>query len=245
MSNQTPNTTEVTSAIPSLIEPGALSIESTAIEMMELPPPDRDEQPPAFIANATALSSGEDLPPDYGPIPSGTVLLAVVPLNFNKAPAFFNNVRPTRLEDKISNLTYLNRMNELNTELCKPANRKSMQLMTNYGMFVLIASIVCLLIGYGTLLANSKYAVYTVVLVAIPFLMVVTPWNPKYVRLIDIYTKKWTKEDEILGINLQYAVNMTRSPTVTQLHIKILIFERQAFSGDQNMNQGELPTYSD
>ncbi|KAI9336160.1 hypothetical protein BDR26DRAFT_920221, partial [Obelidium mucronatum] len=294
MSNQ--NVQGATAApAPNPSQPASPPPNSVAIEMTALPPASNDanprDQPPAFDSSfitsppaTTAATNIEEPPPPVydGPIPYGTVLLAVIPLEFANAPSFFNNNRPQRLEDKIPNLTYLTRMNELNVELSKPESQKSIQFMRRYGtivlsvsaVFVILAVVLYFLFGstkasnytlapllvplilfttipttakvrFSLVITNTPYRLSSNILVINPLFISLFFASKKYVRIVETFAYKWTKEDESQGINLIYSVKKNRpNGGQTLIDVKLAIFEKQTFSMGQSLETEALPTYS-
>ncbi|KAI9336164.1 hypothetical protein BDR26DRAFT_865258 [Obelidium mucronatum] len=216
-------------------------------------PPISGNTPPLIFGSDSSppdTTNEADAPPDYeGLIPSGLNLLAVVRMEFDKQGTYFSPERPHRLEEKIPNLTYSTRMKSLNAELGLTENQNSIQYLKYFGWAILVVAINCVIVStvlYFVVSKDSGYSNFTWAPIAIPVLLIaMVPTTAKYLEVIENHVKRWTKEDQEIGINLTYSTQAIRvSGKGTLIHVKILVFEKTMFAGENQICGEALPTYS-
>ncbi|KAJ3231331.1 hypothetical protein HDU81_003850 [Chytriomyces hyalinus] len=201
--------------------------------------------PSAAPVPVPAETETEPPPPDYdGPIPTGMVVLAVVKLIWEKAPAYFAVERPARLEDKISNVVYTTRMQNLNTQLGEDKIDTELKRMRYIKAGVAVGSAI---IAGSTLALYSVtdkntfiiYAGFFVFVLLLAFL----PKSARYVKTIDKACSDWTKEDKAMGTNLVYMAKPTKKADATRIEVSIVIVEPLVFYQSPNPMGNELPQY--
>ncbi|KAI8843879.1 hypothetical protein BJ741DRAFT_589464 [Chytriomyces cf. hyalinus JEL632] len=196
-------------------------------------------------AETDAPADTEPPPPEYdGPIPTGMVMLAVVKLRWEDAPALFAVDRPSRLEDKISNVVYTTRMQTLNLQLVEEkieSQLKRMRLIRNLvvGGAILIAATTLAL--FYTI--HSNFIVYAGLFVFV-LLLAFLPTTPGYVNTIHKACSDWTREDKDLGINLVYMAKATKIDDSNRVDVNIVIVEPLLFYQSPNPMGSELPQYA-
>ncbi|KAJ3125835.1 hypothetical protein HK100_010560 [Physocladia obscura] len=188
-------------------------------------------------------------PPEYdgAPLPTGTSLLAAIRMNFDTAPTYFDVTRPSRLEDRVSNLTYTSRMAGLNAALATREMQLSIRIMYYYGRVALGFALVAL-VGCAALFLIFRQPAVFVVVVAVVFVVSLAPGSAKYTRKCDEAAESWSKEDEARGINLHYKTHTRRMPGQfsSRLIVTILIFEKiDLFNEDGTRIDDALPDYGE
>ncbi|KAJ3290256.1 hypothetical protein HDU79_003411 [Rhizoclosmatium sp. JEL0117] len=222
-----------------------------AVEQIEL----REPQAAAAIdidnLNSTSLQAQVEPPPDYdGPIPIGANLLAVVKIDFESKPTFFSPQRPARLEDKIPNLTYLNRINELNDKLNTEESLKSMEYFKRFRWIGLGILVLCLIVSFSLFMAiGGTSGAYAFIIMLIPGMYGLSlSTDVKYIGIVQEFAKKWTQEDDGQGVNLFYDVKKIQgdSKDFGRINIQLLVFERLGVMGDavRNVMGENLPEYA-
>ncbi|KAJ3262469.1 hypothetical protein HDU77_000319 [Chytriomyces hyalinus] len=203
------------------------------------------EAAPNVPTETDAPADTEPPPPEYdGPIPTGMVMLAVVKLRWEDAPAFFAVDRPSRLEDKISNVVYTTRMQTLNLQLVEDkieSQLKRMRLIRNLvvgGAVVIAATTLAL---FYTL--RNNFIVYAGLFVFV-LLLAFLPTTPGYVNVINKACSDWTREDKDLGINLVYMAKATKIDDSNRVDVNIVIVEPLLFYQSPNPMGSELPQYA-
>ncbi|KAJ3116736.1 hypothetical protein HK100_000985 [Physocladia obscura] len=106
-------------------------VNSNIVEMADLP----DTSPNRSLSPAN--NSPQHLPtppPDYqGRELFELSLIAEIKIDFNKPPReYFSTVLPSRLEDRISNMTFASRITSLNNRLTAPEMQRSIWFASNY-----------------------------------------------------------------------------------------------------------------
>ncbi|KAI8616338.1 hypothetical protein BC830DRAFT_1118467 [Chytriomyces sp. MP71] len=162
-------------------------------------------------------------PPDYRSMVSGILpgfgtverqeyaeklrLLEVVMLNYSDAPAYFNILRPEKLETRISNVTYSTRIASLNAQLSSKTDFKAFR----RPLFVVTALLmiyffVAAAIAY--LVPDLKIAMDVSAALALALFLILRlgalSYKPKYLTQCTEAVKAWTLEDAALGVNLVY-----------------------------------------
>ncbi|KAJ3246551.1 hypothetical protein HDU78_006771 [Chytriomyces hyalinus] len=193
----------------------------TAANATSTPPPSQADD---HLAPATSLSEPDSNPPDYNvppdqstsqvpeytaPLPTELHLLEKVHMTHKSPPNFFSPLRPERIEDKIPNTEYGERMRSLNQEILKSRSvrRTATHAWVLYsGMLLADSALVVALI----LKLIHFSAVGLILPIAVIFLWFM-PRRPQYIDTVAEFAEKWTKEDELTGINLIYQVRYERT----------------------------------
>ncbi|KAJ3241764.1 hypothetical protein HDU81_010408 [Chytriomyces hyalinus] len=192
-----------------------------------------------------APADTEPPPPEYdGPIPTGMVMLAVVKLRWEDAPAYFAVDRPSRLEDKISNVVFATRMQTLNIQLVEEkieSQLKRMRLIRNLVVGGASLAAVATLALFYTL--RNNFIVYGGLFVFV-LLLAFLPTSPRYVNVIHKACSDWTREDKDMGTNLVYMAKATKIDDSNRVDVSIVIVEPLLFYQSPNPMGNELPQYA-
>ncbi|KAJ3125836.1 hypothetical protein HK100_010561 [Physocladia obscura] len=189
-------------------------------------------------------------PPEYegSPLPTGTSLLAAVKMNFDTAPTYFDLTRPSRLEDRISNLTYTSRMASLNAALGTRQMQYSIFAMNYHGRVILCCAIISITGCVALYLVTKQPVALLAVIFTVVFVLNLTPGSAIYTRKCDEFVAVWSKEDEAGGVNLHYRTHKSRLPgqLSSRLIVTILIFEKVSlFNEDGTHVVDALPNYGE
>ncbi|KAJ3111221.1 small nuclear RNA activating complex, polypeptide 3 [Physocladia obscura] len=156
---------------------------STPLPASEIPPVENNN-----AANNNSIASESQVtplhtpPPEYDglQLPTGTFLLAAVKMNFDTAPTYFDVIRPSRLEDRTSNLTYTSRMASLNAALATREMQRSIRTMTYHGFVIFSCAVISIVACIMSYVITQQLETVSVAFVAIVFLMNLTPGSAKY-----------------------------------------------------------------
>ncbi|KAJ3121531.1 hypothetical protein HK100_012342 [Physocladia obscura] len=212
----------------------------------------------------SSVNRTETPPPEYeGVIPTGLSLLAATKIDFDMPPMeYFGTVLPTRLEGKISNVTYATRMTALNHMLGTPEMQRSIWICTYYTYFATVSatlSVAVAVVGYVTFSDQGFFFLLLVGGAILQFrwgsakvffdkcyLLRIIYYAMQYTRKSDELVATWTKEDEALGLCLIWKIKRTLTKGYrTRICITVCAFERVQFEGDPVIqNEEALPVYS-
>ncbi|KAJ3290261.1 hypothetical protein HDU79_003416 [Rhizoclosmatium sp. JEL0117] len=195
--------------------------------------------------NDTAAFAPEASPTYYGPVPSGTVFVWAVPMNFDKEPTFFDTNCPDQLAGNVEYNTYLHRMTELNAHLNTKASLNSIKYLVRLRVLGLALFVVFTAKAVILFFVFKSQLTFALLMVPIAYVSLV-PMNAKCGNTtITFQLKKWTEEDSHLGKSLVYQVQKKQpSNQQTRINVVLLIFEKTTLAEPiRRTEEEDLPSY--
>ncbi|KAJ3121533.1 hypothetical protein HK100_012344 [Physocladia obscura] len=178
-------------------------------------------------------------------------LLAEIKLDFEKAPSeYFDISIPSRLENRISNVSFTSRMTALNQLLSTLEMQRSIMVISYYGLVSRSIAAICAIVSISVFFITRNQLIVVLLVFSI-ILLINMPKSAKVGTLI--YTNRaqeladpWTKEDELSGINLLWRIKKTFNDgaRLTRIGLTVCVYEKIRLAADDVVQNVEaLPIY--
>ncbi|KAI8616337.1 hypothetical protein BC830DRAFT_210968 [Chytriomyces sp. MP71] len=200
-----------------------------------------DDPPPPVHSLEDELAAQEPPPPQYdGVVPNGMVALASIYMNYQANPKFFDITLPSRLVNKLPNLTYVTRMAGLNAKLQETNIKRSIQII-RYGSPLMSALVALGVIGGVGSYYIARSTIGLVVGLAIAFFTAtLVPRKANYIRVIEKACAAWSEEDRLLGLGLMWKAHHQRISNWNPIEVAVIVFEQVGLRNDE---EAELPQH--